>query len=127
MPCDLEWQQKQITRLEGTLGKMRLEGIPEVSTPYRVISDALRGVRGNMGFKVPRPVNALMKLYGLSPGTITLWHDAESGFFTEGRETPGAPPVYQHISDEVAMVILKGELTHELALELMTPDPYIGE
>lgn len=106
---------------------MAFEGIPVTATPYRAVSDALRGVRTQWGFKIPRPTRALLTLYGLSPGTITLWIDAESGFFSEARVKPGAPPVYKAVSDEVAMAILKGELTKELELELMTPDPYVGE
>ena len=124
---DLKYQAREIDRLELTLSRMRLEGIPKLSTPFRAVSDALSGIRSQFGFKIPRPVSLLVKLYGLSPGTITLWHDAESGFFTEAREKPGVPPVYHHVTDDVAMTILKGELTHELETTLMTLDPYIGE
>lgn len=113
--------------MESILSAMRREGIPEISTPFRAIQGALSGITTQWGFKIPRPVNALMKLYGLSPGTITLFHDAESGFFTEARVKPGAPPVYHHVTDEVAMTILKGELTHELEEILMAPDEYLGE
>ena len=68
-----------------------------------------------------------LRLLGLSPGEIKLWHDAECGWFTEAREHPGATPVYHYISDEVAASIIKGELSKELEAELMKPDEYLGE
>jgi len=80
-----------------------------------------------VGFKAPRPLTLIAKLIGLSPGVIKVWHDAESGWMSEARARPGAPPVYRAVSDEVAMAILKGELTHELEEKLLTPDEYIGE
>jgi len=109
------------------MSAMRLEGIPELSTPFRALSEARSALLGNIGFKIPRNVFSLLKLYGLSPGTIQLWLDEESGYFVEARAKSGAPPVYHHITDEVAMVILKGQLTHELEAELMKPDDYQGE
>ena len=64
----------------------------------------------------------LIKLIGFSPGTITLWHDNESGWMSEARTRPGAAPVYKSVSDEVAMAILKKEVTPELEVTLLTPD-----
>ena len=82
---------------------------------------------GQVGFKLPRPVSLLLRLVGLSPGVLKVWHDAESGWMSEARARPGAPPVYKAVSDEVAMAILKHEITHELEEGLLTPDPYLGE
>ena len=80
-----------------------------------------------VGFKYPRTISQIARLIGLSPGTITLWHDVESGWMSEAREKPGAPPVYKAVTDEVAMALLKGELTKELEQVLMAPDDYYGE
>lgn len=123
----LKYQDAQLDRLSATRIKMLLEGIPETSTPFKAVDKAFWGLLENRGYNVPRSVFAVAKMYGFSPGTITLWMDAESGWMTEARVKPGAPPIYRAISDEVAMAILKDELTPELEKELMTPDPYIGE
>ncbi len=117
----------QMDRIGATLIKMELEGIPETSTPYKAVEEAFYGLVKNQGYKVPRSVFGVAKMYGFSPGTITLWMDAESGWMTEAREKPGAPPIYRAVSDEVAMAIIKEELTPELAKELMTPVEYFGE
>ena len=122
-----KYQQDQLFRLDRAVYEMGREGIPETSTPFQAVLQARGNLRLSFGYKVPKPVFSILKLYGFSPGTITLWMDTESGWMTEARERPGAPPVYRAISDEIAMAILKGELTKELELELMTPDPYLGE
>ena len=82
---------------------------------------------GKLGFRAPKAISLLAKLVGLSPGVIKLWHDAESGWMSEARERPGAPPVYHHVDDDTAIAIIKEELTHEQAAELMRPDEYVGE
>jgi len=88
----------------------------------------MRGkLMGQIGIKFPREVTMLMRLVMLSPGEIKLWHDVESGFMSEARAYPGAPPVYKSISNEVAMALLKNEMTKDLETELMTPDEYLGE
>ena len=125
MGCGVFWQQ--IQRLDKSLGSMRVSGILTTAGPYQELY-ALRGkLMAQIGFKFPREITQLMRLIGLSPGTITLWHDIESGFMSEARARPGAPPVYKRVSDEVAMAILKKEVTKELEAELLTPDEYLGE
>ena len=123
----VDYQQRSLARLDRGMEMMRLEGIPELSTPFRALSEARSQLMRNIGIKMPRNVVSLLRLYGLSPGTIQLWHDDESGFFTEARATPGAPPIYKHISDDVAIVLLKGELTKELEEQLMATVDYLGE
>jgi hypothetical protein len=126
MGCGVYWQQ--VHEVERALSALR----PHLEIPG--VSDAMRelySIRGELlkrvGFKFPRTISLILKLAGLSPGTITLWHDIESGWMTEARARPGAPPVYKYVSDEVAITILKKEVTKELEAELLTPDEYLGE
>jgi len=126
MPCQYLWYQ--VRKVEEALNSL----VPHLAIPG--VADAmnkLASIRGTLltkvGIKYPKTISSILKLAGLSPGTITLWLDVECGWLTEARDTPGAPPVYHYVKDEVAMVILKGELTHELEVELMTPDEYLGE
>ena len=126
MGCGVYWQQ--VREVERALGALRPHiDIPGVSDAY----NALYGVRGKLlaqvGLKFPRTISAILKLLGLSPGAITLWHDVESGWLVEARAKPGASPVYHYVKDDVAVAILSGKLTHELETTLMTPDEYIGE
>lgn len=125
MGCGVYWGQiNELTRALTTMTKF---GIPEVSEAYQ----KLYGIRGKLlaqvGFKFPRIITQLVRLAGLSPGEVRLWHDVECGWMSEARAKPGAPPVYHHVSDDIAMAILKGELTKELEAELMTRDDYLGE
>jgi hypothetical protein len=125
MGCGVFYQQ--LNEVERALSTMRRFGISELDESYK----ALFGVQGKLlaqiGFKFPRTILQLLKLAALSPGSITLWHDVESGWMAEARTGPGAPPVYHRVSDEVAVKLIKKELTPELEKELMTPDDYIGE
>ena len=123
----LRYYHVQLDRIGATRIKMLLEGIPVTSTPFLAVDKAFFGLVKNMGYRVPRSVFAVAKMFGFSPGTITLWMDAESGWMTEAREKPAAPPIYRAVSDEVAFAIMKKEVTPELAAVLMTPDPYLGE
>lgn len=125
MGCGVYWSQ--IRELDRALGTMRRFGIPEVSDAFRELTSLRGKLIKQVGFKYPRIITQLVKLIGLSPGVISVWHDIESGWMSEARVKPGAPPVYKSVSDEVAMAILKREVTPELEKELMTPDPYIGE
>ncbi|MBU2685737.1 MAG: hypothetical protein KKF27_21040, partial [Gammaproteobacteria bacterium] len=117
MGCGVYWSQ--VREIERALGTMTRFGIPEVSEAYKKLYGIRARLLAQVGFKFPRTVSQLVKMVGLSPGTVTLWHDIESGWMSEARAKPGAPPVYRSVPDEVAMAILKGELTKELEQELM--------
>lgn len=125
MGCGVYYQQ--LREIERALGTMRRFGISELSEPYRKLYSIRGKLLAQVGFKFPRSVTQLVKLLGLSPASISLWHDVESGWMSEARERPGALPVYHHVTDEMAMAILKGELTHELEIQLLTLDEYVGE
>jgi len=125
MGCGVYYQQ--LREVESALGTMRRFGIPEVSDAYQTLFSVRGELLAQVGFKFPRSVTQLVKLTGLSPGSVAVWHDIESGWMAEAREKPGALPVYHRVTDEVAMALLKGELTKELDLQLLTPDEYLGE
>ena len=127
MPCDLKYQIKITDNIERAKATLLKAGYGVIDPPYLDLLRAGRMSIANFGFKYPRPMTLILKLVGLSPGIVKLWHDAESGFFSEARAKPGAPPVYHHISDDQAITILKGEMTHELEDYLLEPDPYLGE
>lgn len=97
------------------------------SLPYQSLFSLRRKILSQIGFKFPRVPSLLGIILGLSPGVIKVWHDSESGWMSEARVRPGAPPVYKKVSDEVAITILKKEITKELEAELLTPDEYLGE
>jgi len=125
MGCGVYWQQ--IHEVERALETMERYGISTTDPAYL----ALEGQRGalltQVGIKFPRTFFQVAKSFGMSPGVITLWEDVESGWMSEARERPGAPPIYHYVSDEVAMAILKKEVTPEMREYLFTPDPYLGE
>ena len=125
MGCGVYWQQ--VREVERAMGTMRKFGIPESADAFRSLSATRGKLLRQVGLKYPRSIIQLIKLVGLSPGSITLWEDVEAGWLAEGRERPGAPPVYHYITDEQAVAILKKEVTPELHDFLMTPDPYLGE
>lgn len=106
---------------------LRLHGI-SITNPAMTELSALRGkLLAQIGIKYPRVTSLLAKIIALSPGSVKLWHDVESGWMVEARSKPEAPPVYHSVDDEEAAMIVRGEMTHELEERLMTPDEYIGE
>lgn len=117
----------QLNAIDDSLRGLRLSGILPGIPGYDALYKMRGELMGKLGLKAPKPVQLIMKLARLSPGEITLWMDGESGWMTEARVKPGAPPVYKAATAEVAMAIIKGELTHEQEAELMKPDEYIGE
>lgn len=125
MGCGVYWQQ--IKEIERALHVLDKYGITEISEAYKTIYGIRAKLLAQVGIKFPRMVTQLLRLVGFSPGVFALWHDVESGWMSEARARPGAPPVYKSASDEVAMAILKQELTPELEAQLLTPDEYLGE
>ena len=123
MGCGVKW--RQIDELDKALGSLRHTGLGPGTTPFDTLWKLRGKIYGQIGIKFPRSLTQLIKIFGLSPGTITLWHDIEAGWMSEARAYPGAPPVYKSVSDEVAMTILKKEVTKALEAELMTPDEYV--
>jgi hypothetical protein len=127
MPCNIFSQYKALNEVNRTLRVLTKVGFGPLSEPFEAVNKLRGELLGSLGLKIPKPIGLLKLLAGLSPGSVKLFYDTDSGWFTDARETPGAPPVYHHVADDVAMTLLKGELTHELEAELMKPDEYLGE
>jgi len=118
---------RQINEIQRTLRTLTRAGFGPLTEPYQAVYKLQGELMSKLGLRIPKSMSIMKLLKFLSPGSVKLFHDAESGWFTEAREKDGAPPVYHHVSDDTAMTILKGEMTHELEAELMKPDEYLGE
>lgn len=125
MACGVKWQQ--IEELDRALRSLTRAGLGPGSDVYNALYKIRGRVFGQIGYKFPREVSLLLKLVGLSPGEIRLFHDIEAGWLVETRAAPGAPPVRKYVSDDIATTLLKGGLTHKLEQELLEPDTYYGE
>lgn len=122
-----KYQYYQLHEVERALGVMEKYGISPTDPGYLRAWQERGAILERVGFKQPRTFFQIAKAFGMSPGVITLWEDVEAGWMSEARAKPGAPPVYHYVSDEVAMAILKKEVTPEMREYLFTPDPYLGE
>jgi len=120
-------QYRQLNEVQRTLRVLTKAGFGPLSEPFQAIYKLQGKLMGYMGLRNAKPISLLKLLGGLSPGSVKLFHDSETGWFTEARERDGAPPVYHHVTDDVAMTVLRGEMTHELEAELMKSDEYLGE
>lgn len=125
MGCGVYWQQ--VHEVDRALRTMERFGIDPGSEAVVALQGRRTGLMAQIGFKFPRSYDWLTFLVGESPGEIRLGHDSETGWFTEARVRPGAPPIYHHLGDEEAMAVLKHEISPELHDRLFTLDPYIGE
>ena len=125
MGCGIYWQQ--INELDRALGVMGRYGIPEESEAYQSLWKQRGALLAEVGRKFPRTTLQMRLIEALYSPVIRLWHDIESGWMVEAREKPGAPPVYKVVNEELAMAILKGEVSPEVEKALVTPDEYLGE
>lgn len=123
----LQFQYAELNKLNEQLQMMQRWGVSSSDLGFMRLLDARGAVMGKLGLRLPRTTTLVKTLFGLSPGSIKLWADAEIGWTTEARTRPGAPPVYRKVSDEIAEKLVKEELTQELHDYLMTPDDYFGE
>ncbi|KKN37957.1 hypothetical protein LCGC14_0758440 [marine sediment metagenome] len=125
MACGI--YSRQIREIERAMRSMTRFGIPTSDLGYQKLFQVRSKLLSQVGLKIPRTMSALLKLLGLSPGVIQLWHDLEGGWFVEARVTPKAPPAYHYVDDKTAEIILTGKLDHTLENRLMAFDPYQGE
>ena len=120
MGCGVYW--KQVSEIEDAISAMRGAGIGELTAPFQILERERARLLRNIGVKMPRAVNLLARIVGLSPGVIALFHDVEEGFMVEARTEPKAEPVYKLVPADVAMKVLKHEISPELEEYLMTPE-----
>ena len=122
-PSDhLKFQYAELNKLNQALRTLIRQGIPEVDAAYQAVYKARGAAFGKLGKVQPRTTTLVKLLLGLSPGEIKLFQDAERGWLVESIPRPGAQPVYRYVSDEIAGLIIKGELTHDLEEILFTPE-----
>jgi len=125
MGCGVKWMQ--VNELDRAMGALQRAGLGPGNPIYNQLF-ALRGkVFGQIGFKFPRATSLLKLIPGLSPGSVRVFHDIEAGWLVEARAGPGSGVVRKYVSDQIAIKLIKGEMTHELEEFLMTPDDYLGE
>ena len=127
MPCSTYAQRYATQNQRNALRSLSLRGILPTNPVYAALNKAAGDYTLSIGFKIPKPITLLLKLFGLSPGTLSLFHDADSGFFVESRLTPGAAPFYHHITNDEAADIVLEVMTPALHDRLFTPDDYGGE
>ncbi len=121
------FQFAELARLDDALKTLRNYGIGPLDDAYKALYKARGAAFGKLGLARPRTTTLLKLLPGLSPGEIRLFQDAELGWLAEVTPKPGAQPVRKYISDEQAVKIIKGELTHEEFMELAQPvEEYIA-
>jgi len=127
MPCSVYSQRYAAQNLRNALNTLQRGSILPTSQNYLNLQRVAGDYSVKIGFGIPKPITFILKLFGLSPGTLAVFHDADSGFGVEARATPGAPPFYHHISDDEAVSIFQGEMTPELHDRLFLEDDYQGE
>lgn len=126
MPGILYHTYRQLNEYRRSMNVLNAAGFGPLSEPFQALYKARNAVLESVGLKSSRSMLSILRILGLSPGELRLWHDAESGWFTEARATPGSPPVYRHVDDETAVKILKGELSHGEFEVLQTRDTFSG-
>ncbi len=120
MGCGVYWQQ--VHEIEKALATMERFGIDPGSEGVVALQGERAKLMAQVGFKFPRTVTPMSEFMVFLSPAIRVWHDSEQGWMSEARAKPGAAPVYKAASDEVAMAILKRDITPELEAILLTPD-----
>ncbi len=121
MGCTLAYYWHQLSNLQQTSLRMIGLGVALDNPMYADLRTARRAVLGQVREKYPRQVVSIARFIRLSPGELGLWYDVERGWMVEVRERPGAPPVYNPVSDEVAADIVQGRNIHEYQARYARP------
>lgn len=111
MPCK-PWF-KQLDQVNSDLRRMRLYGLVPTDPLRRELWKVRGALMGRVGLRSPRTITQMIKLFRLSPGTLTLWYDIEGGLMVEARASEGAMPVYHYIDIPMAIRIQNNEITHD--------------
>jgi len=125
MGCGVYWQQ--VRTADRALGDLERLGLGPGTEAYNAVLGQRGKLMAQIGVKFPRIDYSLSMWRDFSPQRVRAWFDPEFGFMVEGRERPGAPPVYKMVPAEVAAAVIKGELTPDMIKTLVKPDVYIGE
>lgn len=120
MPCKEWWHQIRLA--DETMANLKTLGISPDDPIFGQLTKIRGELFGKLGFRVPRNLFPILSLVGLSPGSLRLWYDVESGWLVEARERGGAPPVYRYVGDEVAAKISKDEITHAEFMAMLEPE-----
>ncbi len=118
----VQFQFDELNRINSAIGTLRTLGIDELDSAFRALRKAQGAALGKLGLAKPRTSTLLRLLTGLSPGSISLFLDAERGWLVEGIIEPGAVPVYHYVGDGIASRILLEDLTPEIKEFLWTPE-----
>lgn len=117
----------QLREIDQAISGLVRTASPELADTLATIRNLKTKVALHPSTQLPRTILQLIKLLGLSPGSISLFLDVEGGFLTAAKVDDKARPVYHYVSADVAARLLTGGLDHDLEDILMTPDDYIGE
>lgn len=125
MGCGVYWGQ--VNTADRALGDLERLGLGPGTEAYDAVWAKRGSLLAQIGRKFPRVDYSLSIWREFSPQRIRVWFDPEFGFNAEIREKPGAPPTYKLVSAELAVAIIRDEVTPELKERLLAPDEYLGE
>uniref|UniRef100_A0A6H2A0N3 Uncharacterized protein n=1 Tax=viral metagenome TaxID=1070528 RepID=A0A6H2A0N3_9ZZZZ len=147
MACKALWTH--ISSLDSALNTLRRAGIPTGSEAYqallgergkafgqlgRIVGTTVSptaAVRLGISLMLPvglgRAVSVVSRLFGFSPGELTVLFDVETGWVSSYSPGPTLPTIVRSITQAQAELVLRGDPPPELVHLLETPDPYIGE
>lgn len=118
---------KQLNEVNRSINSLMLSGFGPGSSAFQELSKMRGELLGRQaaGQALPRINVNLRTLAGLSEGLVRVWFDIETGFFSEGRESPLARPVYNPITADEAARLLREDPDVDLAHDLMARIPDI--
>lgn len=122
---DYHWYQ--VHTAEEDLATLRRLDVEETHPAYQRVWAQRGAALAKVGYKAPKVSDWLINWASYSPERIRLGRDPEYGWFIAAREKPDAPITYKHVSAEIAVAIIKEEVTPELVKELAKPEEYYGE
>ena len=125
MGCGVYWQQ--VRTAESALSELEKLGLGPGTPAYQAVWKKRGELLATIGAKFPRIDYSLSMWREFSPGRVRVWFDPEFGFLVEARAKPGALPIYKRVTPEVAVAVIKGEVTPELKAQLLAPVEYHGE
>lgn len=124
MPCLQLFNQ--LSAVNKALHDLGVAGIlydnPAIQALYRMRGELL----GATGVTFPRKQALIKAIIGLSPGSIRVWFDNETGWMVEARESPGAHPSYHQIDAQTAGILAGPDPPADLVHSFMREDEFVG-